>query len=348
MKLRAKLSDVTALAMVVSSSLIVVGAYWDFWWHLHFGREDFWLPPHILIYSMLASLLVVNAFELVRSRNFLAGRNLAVFGGFVGFIAAGMWDDQWHRIHGPDNFNFSLVSLRTLSPPHALAVVSGLLLGIGVMVRLIARYENERTTFNSLLLSTYYSAGLGAVLFGSIVFVPNSADMDLRLFGSLTFSFFVALFAIGTSRYLKSSLVVVQSILLAGILQASATNNLAYLAMFGVAGVGFVTIALANGRYISQRTIPLSGSIVSGSALIAYLALSGASLNWLVFIQGGIAAMAGGLGALLGSRSMIPRIGLGQDMPATISGFSSTSVVVSARNHSDFPIGAKTDMKERN
>ena len=315
MNLKAKPSDVTALASVISSSLMVTGAYWDFWWHLHFGRDNFWLPPHILMYSMLACLIVAIAFELVRSRDVLSGMNLPVFAGVIGFIIAAIWDDQWHRIHGPDNLDFTLVGLRTLSPPHAFAVTSGLLLGIGVMVRLVARYENERTTFNSLLLSTYYSSGLAAVLFGSIVFVPSSADMDLRLLGSITFSFFIALFAIGTSRHLRSSLVVVQSTFLAGILQASATGNLAYLLMFGVAGAGFVAIVHVDGHYNNPRLIALTGSLISGSALIVYLALSGVSWNWLVLLQGGIAAIAGGLGALVGSRSMIPIIGLPKVSP---------------------------------
>ena len=260
------------------------------------------------MYSMLACLIVVNALELLRSRDVLSGRNLAVFAGVIGFIIGGMWDDQWHRIHGPDNLDFTLVGLRTLSPPHAFAVVSGLLLGIGVMVRLVALYESERTAFNSLLLSTYYSSGLAAVLFGSIVFVPSSADMDLRLLGSLTFSFFVALFAIGTSRHLRSSLVVVQSMFFAGILQTAATGNLAYLVMFGVAGAGFAAIARAGGHYNNRRSVTLNGAFVSGLALITYLALSGVSWNWLVLLQGGIAVMAGGLGALVGSRSMIPGI----------------------------------------
>lgn len=316
MNLTVKSSHLTALAMVISSFLIVVGAYWDFWWHLQFGREEFWLPPHILIYSMLTCLTGVSVFELLRSREVLAGGRLVV-AGVVGFVVAGLWDDHWHRIYGPDNLDFTLVGLRTLSPPHAFAVVSGLVLGTGILVRLVAHYENQKTTYNFLLLSTYYSSGLAAVLFGSIVFVPSSADMDLRLLGSVTFSFFVALFAVGTSRHLRSSFVVVQSIFLASILQTAATHDLAYLAMFGVAGVGFVAIALTDGRYANGRWITLSGSLVSSSALIAYLALSGVSWNLLVLLQGGIAAIAGGLGALIGSHSMIPRNAL--DMAAKLA-----------------------------
>ncbi len=314
MNLVAKSSDVTAFALVLSSSLIVTGAYWDFWWHLHFGRDSFWLPPHILIYSMLTCLVVVNAYELVRSRDVLTGTNLVVFVGVVGMIVSAIWDDQWHRIHGPDNLNFSLASLRTISPPHASAVISGLILGIGVLLRLVAHYENDRTIFNSLLLSSYYSYGLAAVLFGSIVFVPSSVDMDSRLLGSMAFSFFIASFAIGTSRHLRSCLVVVQSMLVAGILQTAATGNLAYAAMFGVAGVGFVAIVLGTG-YKNRASMMLGASFVSGSALVAYTLVAYAHLilsvdvwSWLVLFQWGIAALAGGLGAFAGSHAMIPGI----------------------------------------
>ncbi len=321
MNLEAKSSNVTACALVISSSLVVTGAYWDFWWHLHLGRDSFWLPPHILIYSMLACLVVVNAYELVRSRHVLTGRNFVVFAGVVGMILGAIWDDQWHRIHGPDNLDFSLVGLRTISPPHAFAVVSGLILGIGVLLRLVARYENERTIFDSLLLSTYYSFGLAAVLFGSILFVPSSVDMDLRLLGSLTFSFFIASFAIGTSRHLQSCLVVVESMLVAGILQTAATGNLAYSAMFGVAGVGFVAIVLGTGHK-NRAAMMFGASFVSGCALVAYtlvayahLILSVSVWTWLVLLQGGIAALTGGLGALASSYSIIPRI----KVPTSIS-----------------------------
>lgn len=56
--------------------------------------------------------------------------------------------------------------------------------------------------------------------------------------------------------------------------------------------------------------IALTGSLVSGLALIVYLALSCVSWDWLFLLQGGVAAIAGGLGALVGSRSMIPTFGL--------------------------------------
>ena len=321
MNLEAKSSNVTACALVISSSLVVTGAYWDFWWHLHFGRDSFWLPPHILIYSMLACLVVVNAYELVRSRDVVTGRNFVVFAGVVGMILGAIWDNQWHRIHGPDNLNFSLIGLRTISPPHAFAVVSGLILGIGVLLRLVARYDNERTFFNSLLLSTYYSFGLAAVLFGSIVFVPSSVDMDLRLLGSMAFSFFIASFAIGASRHLRSCLVVVESMLVAAILQTAATGNLAYSAMFGVAGVGFVAIVLGTG-YKNRASMTFGASFVSGCALVAYTLVAYAHLiltagvwSWLVLVQGGIATLAGGLGAFAGSYSIIPMI----KVPTSIS-----------------------------
>ena len=37
--------------LLVASQLILVGSVWDIAWHGSLGREAFWIPPHIVLYS---------------------------------------------------------------------------------------------------------------------------------------------------------------------------------------------------------------------------------------------------------------------------------------------------------
>lgn len=100
-----------------------LGATWDREWHAYVGRDWFWTPPHILIYSCvtgagLIALGVVLA-DTVRYRRGRAGVDAAstvpVFGLFhapLGYIVTGFGallaliaaplDNYWHQLYGID------------------------------------------------------------------------------------------------------------------------------------------------------------------------------------------------------------------------------------------------------
>jgi hypothetical protein len=53
--------------LLLASQLILVGSVWDVAWHLSLGREAFWIPPHLVLYSgvgltgLVCAVVVVGA-----------------------------------------------------------------------------------------------------------------------------------------------------------------------------------------------------------------------------------------------------------------------------------------------
>src|SRR5579883_3155592 len=77
-----------------------LGAVWDREWHAYVGRDQFWTPPHTLIYSCVSGAGLVALFFLLQ--------------GELGAV----WDREWHAYVGRDQF---------WTPPHTLiySCVSG-------------------------------------------------------------------------------------------------------------------------------------------------------------------------------------------------------------------------------
>ena len=60
------------LARTIASSLFVAVAAgtWDAWWHGAIGRDSFWEPPHLLLYSgvIVAILLGVLGWHITKEK----------------------------------------------------------------------------------------------------------------------------------------------------------------------------------------------------------------------------------------------------------------------------------------
>ncbi|MBI4894174.1 MAG: hypothetical protein HY833_00335 [Candidatus Aenigmarchaeota archaeon] len=111
--------------VMFSGLLMVVGGYFDSWWHVNVGRESFWIPPHLVIYSGLVTVLAGLAFVLVIEKPGIF-KWIAIAGFFMMFSAAPI-DDWWHLTHPPE------VGLALMSPPHMYFAVGGALVGFSVM-----------------------------------------------------------------------------------------------------------------------------------------------------------------------------------------------------------------------
>ena len=48
-------------AVIIGSVTALFGAYWDEGWHTDFGRDTFWIPPHIVLYAGIALVGVAVA-----------------------------------------------------------------------------------------------------------------------------------------------------------------------------------------------------------------------------------------------------------------------------------------------
>lgn len=90
-----------------------LGVYWDIAWHIDKGRDSFWSPPHIFIYSALLSVILVSIYTIVRDRReslyhikvlglrIQPGILIILFGAVLD-IAFAPADELWHRLYGID------------------------------------------------------------------------------------------------------------------------------------------------------------------------------------------------------------------------------------------------------
>ena len=52
--------------MVLANTCIVAGLVWDISWHMTIGRDTFWTPAHLLIYTGGAMAAGVSGLEVLR------------------------------------------------------------------------------------------------------------------------------------------------------------------------------------------------------------------------------------------------------------------------------------------
>jgi hypothetical protein len=100
-----------------------LGATWDREWHAYVGRDWFWTPPHILIYSCVTGAgLIALGVVLTETRRYLKGRTgadststipifrffhaplgfmVTGFGALLALVAAPL-DNYWHQLYGID------------------------------------------------------------------------------------------------------------------------------------------------------------------------------------------------------------------------------------------------------
>ncbi len=84
-------------ALVVTLTLPTVGLLWDGAWHMTFGRDTFWSPPHLLLYtgvtlSLLLSAAIVTAatFQPDAATNLHVGPLHAPLGAFMVLVGTAM------------------------------------------------------------------------------------------------------------------------------------------------------------------------------------------------------------------------------------------------------------------
>lgn len=122
------------------SAAALLATYWDDSWHTDKGRDDFAIPPHLLLYGgVLVASLAVAAWGLLAWRRAgwgLGGLRivlaepallLASVGGAT-TLASGPVDAAWHEIYGRDAVIWS--------PPHLTAVLGTLALSVGLLAGL--------------------------------------------------------------------------------------------------------------------------------------------------------------------------------------------------------------------
>lgn len=122
----------------IGASMALAATYWDDAWHTDKGRDEFAIPPHLLLYGgVLVTSLSVLGWAIRSWRTAGPGRLRAMtrdpalliagIGGFTTLVSAPI-DNAWHALYGRDAVIWS--------PPHLLAVAGTLGLSAGVLAGL--------------------------------------------------------------------------------------------------------------------------------------------------------------------------------------------------------------------
>ena len=144
-------SRVTAMpwhlaAVVFAATSVIVGLIWDISWHMTIGRDTFWTPAHLAIYTGGAVAGLASGFEVLR-RSFSdrtarhdsvtvwrifhgpLGGWLCIWGA-VAMLTSAPFDDWWHDAYGLD--------VKIISPPHAVLALGFITILAGAVLMAVA------------------------------------------------------------------------------------------------------------------------------------------------------------------------------------------------------------------
>lgn len=138
-------------AVVFSATSVIVGLIWDISWHMTIGRDTFWTPAHLAIYTGGAVAGLACGFEVLRRSFFSAtkpsdgvtvwrffngplGGWLCIWGA-VAMLTSAPFDDWWHAAYGLD--------VKIISPPHALLALGFITILGGALVMAVAEQGRE-------------------------------------------------------------------------------------------------------------------------------------------------------------------------------------------------------------
>lgn len=164
-------AEVVHRLAATSMFVLLVGLYFDGWWHGTFGRHSFWILPHQVIYGGVGLTAGVVFFRWWLDRQ--AGRPIApgyrLLGVALGLtVLAAPFDELWHRTFGVEA---STSVLSFWSPPHLTGLLSAIAGGIGVLSTM-AREDGPRRF--PLAMIVQIVSIIGFATFALIPFEPTS------------------------------------------------------------------------------------------------------------------------------------------------------------------------------
>jgi hypothetical protein len=183
--------------LLVGKLLGAWGLTWDIQWHLLIGRDTFWIPPHVMMYSGVTAGFLVTVVVLaldtrdthrdgIRRRGPVTmlgltstrGIHLAAWGVALLLLAAPI-DDLWHRLFGLD--------VTLWSPPHLLGLLGSAVNTIGTLLIAVEAYPpRSRMRLAALVLG-------GGLLYGGVRVVLEPAWLTAYTHGGVAFHTFAIL-----------------------------------------------------------------------------------------------------------------------------------------------------------
>lgn len=149
---------------VITLSLFfaVLAGTWDIWWHAEIGRETFWSPPHILLYTSVIVAIAGGCYGWWQTR-----QKRWKWIAFVLLLipASAPFDELWHRIFGVEQVNSPLI---IWSPPH---VILALILVASFLVLFLHLKRDDDVIARHLLQSIALAA-----IFSLLSFLVSPLD----------------------------------------------------------------------------------------------------------------------------------------------------------------------------
>jgi hypothetical protein len=165
-----------------------LGLAWDRRWHDTIGRDQFWIPPHIMLYTGvgcagLIALFVVlvdslryyqrkpgvdddSTVSVLRIFHAPLGFILLGFGTLTDLIAAPL-DNYWHELYGID--------VTLWSPFHIMGTLGGVMAGIGIIYAFASEAAIERQSGRP----SHLILGLNSLELGTIILLSAITNLTI-------------------------------------------------------------------------------------------------------------------------------------------------------------------------
>lgn len=168
----------TSPLRLITASLFtaVLAGTWDVWWHGALGRESFWSPPHLLLYSSVIVAVGAGYWGWRRTRD-RSWKWLATM--LMLIPASAPFDELWHRIFGIEPANSPLI---IWSPPHVTLVLVLIVSFLMLFFRL-AREESD-VIARHLLQSASLACVLSLLFFLATPLEPTGPYHLLGFYGA--------------------------------------------------------------------------------------------------------------------------------------------------------------------
>jgi hypothetical protein len=139
-------------SVLFASTSVILGVIWDISWHRSIGRDTFWTPAHLLIYSC-GVLAGVSSGYLILATTYgrmqaLRDASVSVWGfrgplgaflcawGGIAMITSAPFDNWWHNAYGLD--------VKILSPPHILLALGLTGIRFGTLVLILSEMNRAQ------------------------------------------------------------------------------------------------------------------------------------------------------------------------------------------------------------
>ncbi|MXX57026.1 MAG: hypothetical protein F4X15_07225 [Gemmatimonadetes bacterium] len=201
-------------AVLFASTSVIVGIIWDISWHRTIGRDSFWTPAHLAVYTggltaglscgWLALKTTFSGTDTevgrsVRMWGFRAplGAWVAIWGA-IAMLTSAPLDDWWHNAYGLD--------VEILSPPHVVLAMGICAIQLGALLMALS-WQNRASERGKRLLGFAYAYSAGLLLLTlAVLMLEYSFPNDWRgpVFHMISAGVYpVVFFAVGRAARLR-------------------------------------------------------------------------------------------------------------------------------------------------